>query len=86
MAATVEAIIGAVYLDSSMNSVPQVMQNLGLIPRLVRKIERKTGVEVSASESAKSTAGSTSVNEDHEEPETASTDSEEPLGLVMKPS
>ncbi len=86
MAGTVEAIIGAVYLDSSMNSVPQVMQNLGLIPRLVRKIERKTGVEVPASESAKSTAGSTSVDENHAEPETASTDSEEQLGMVMKPS
>ncbi|KAI4162986.1 MAG: hypothetical protein LQ342_003497 [Letrouitia transgressa] len=32
MAATVEAIIGAVYLDSSMTQVKSVMQTLGLVP------------------------------------------------------
>lgn len=41
MAGTVEAVLGAVYLDSGMKSVGSVMQNLGLMPRLIRKtIER----------------------------------------------
>ena len=41
MASTVEAIFGAIYLDSGMGSVSTVMQNLGLMPRLIRKIQRK---------------------------------------------
>ena len=32
MAATVEAILGAVYLDGGINNVSQVMQTLGLVP------------------------------------------------------
>ncbi|KAL9103134.1 MAG: hypothetical protein Q9163_001778 [Psora crenata] len=40
MAGTVEAIFGAVYLDSGMSSVTHVMRTLGLMPRLVRKIVR----------------------------------------------
>ena len=32
MTATVEAIIGAVYLDSNMTAVKQVMGTLGLVP------------------------------------------------------
>ena len=32
MAATVEAILGAVYLDGGITSVSQVMQTLGLVP------------------------------------------------------
>ena len=31
MAATVEAILGAVYLDGGINNVSQVMQTLGLV-------------------------------------------------------
>lgn len=37
MATTVEAILGAVYIDSDMKSVTAVMWNLGLIPRLARR-------------------------------------------------
>lgn len=37
LATTVEAIIGAVYLDSGMRSIPLVMENLGLMPRVIRK-------------------------------------------------
>ena len=33
MAATMEAILGAVYLDSNLETVGEVMQTLGLIPR-----------------------------------------------------
>lgn len=32
MAATVEAILGAVFLDSGLQSVAEVMQTLGLVP------------------------------------------------------
>lgn len=31
MAATIEAILGAVYLDSNINKVGEVMQTLGLV-------------------------------------------------------
>ena len=37
MAGTVEAIIGAVYLDGGIKSVSKVMRNLGLMPKLVRR-------------------------------------------------
>ncbi|KAL9635981.1 MAG: hypothetical protein Q9164_003120 [Protoblastenia rupestris] len=43
MAGTVEAVFGAVYLDSGMESVTNVMRVLGLMPRLVRKIVRDRG-------------------------------------------
>lgn len=52
MASTVEAILGAVYLDSDMKSVTKVMVNLGLMPRLVRR----TGSEVPVCESTKEQA------------------------------
>lgn len=32
MSATIEAILGAVYIDSSIDNVSQVMQTLGLVP------------------------------------------------------
>ena len=82
MAATVEAIIGAVYLDNGMNSVTEVMQNLGLMPRLVRR----TGMKVPISESVTSPAVSTSVVEDHGEPEMAPRDLDERLVRAMKSS
>lgn len=58
MAATVEAILGAVYLDSDMKSVTKVMSNLGLMPRLVRR----TGPKVPVRESATSPVTSTSTS------------------------
>ena len=70
MAATVEAIIGAVYLDSDMKSVVHVMQNLGLIPRLIRR----TGQKVPVSKSSKSPSATTSNS--HEESEIMSEDVE----------
>lgn len=82
MAGTVEAIIGAVYLDSGMESVPEVMQNLGLMPRLVRR----TGTKVPVSESAKTSAVSTSIFEDRGEQEMAPSVSAEMLVKVMKSS
>lgn len=82
MAGTVEAIIGAVYLDSGMESVPEVMQNLGLMPRLVRR----TGTKVPVSESAKMPAVSTSIFEDRGEQEMAPSVSAEMLVKVMKSS
>lgn len=63
MAATVEAILGAVYLDSNMRAVTRVMWNLGLMPRLVRE----TGPKVSAWESADLPATSRSVVRGHED-------------------
>ena len=62
MAATVEAILGAVYLDGDMKSVTKVMWNLGLMPKLVRR----TVPKVSAKESAKLPATSSSVVRGHE--------------------
>lgn len=82
MAGTVEAIIGAVYLDSDMKSVTGVMQNLGLMPRLVRR----TGVKVPVSESAKPPVVSTSIVEDQGEPEMAPRDSDERFVEMMKSS
>lgn len=82
MAGTVEAIIGAVYLDGDMKCVTQVMQNLGLMPRLVRR----TGPKVPASESAKSLPVSTSTGGNNKEPELASRDPVEGLVTVMKSS
>ena len=41
MAGTVEAIIGAVYLDGGMQAVSGVMHNLGLMPSLIRKFVYK---------------------------------------------
>ena len=54
MASTVEAIIGAVYLDSGIKSVATVMQNLGLTPKLVRR----TGMKGPLPENSKSPATS----------------------------
>ena len=51
VATTVEAILGAVYLDSNMSSVAQVMQSLGLIPRFLRKIAEKVPVSENATSS-----------------------------------
>ena len=82
MAGTVEAIIGAVYLDSNMKRVTEVMQNLGLMPRLVRR----TGPKVRVSESAKLLAVSTSTVGNHEEPKLAPKDPVEGLVTVMKSS
>ena len=58
MASTVEAVIGAVYLDSGMESVARVMQNLGMMTKLVRR----TGTKVPVSEEAKSPLVSTSTS------------------------
>ena len=80
VAATVEAIIGAVYLDSDMESVTGVMQNLGLMARLVRR----TGMKVPVSEEAKSPLASTSTADNHEEPEMVSEDLEEKLATVLR--
>ena len=80
MAATVEAIIGAVYLDGDMNSATEVMQNLGLTARLVRR----TGPKVSVPETAESPLASTSTLDNHEEPEKVSEDLEEKLETVLK--
>ncbi len=82
MAGTVEAIIGAVYLDNGMKSVTEVMQNLGLMPRLVRR----TGMKVPISESMTSPAVSTSIVEDHGEPEMAPGDLDERLVRAMRSS
>ena len=80
MAATVEAIIGAVYLDSDMKSVTEVMQNLGMMARLVRR----TGMKVPVPENAKSPLASTSTVDDHEEPAIAPEYLEERLETVLK--
>ena len=82
MAGTVEAIIGAVYLDGDMKSVTQVMQSLGLMPRLVRR----TGMKVPVSESEKSPAMSESVTGDLGESETAPRGSDDIMVKVMKSS
>ena len=83
MASTVEAIIGAVYLDNGMKSVDKVMRNMGLMPRLVRR----TVVRASASENVDSSEQSTAVVEDQREPEMmAPRDSEEGVWNVMKSS
>ena len=67
LATTVEAIIGAVYLDSGMRSVPLVMQNLGLMPRVIRRtdsdsrrFDKATGT---ASEEGLTTANSTATSD-----------------------
>ena len=80
VAATVEAIIGAVYLDSDMKSVTAVIQNLGLMARLVRR----TGMKVPVSEQAKSPLVSTSTVDSHEEAAIASDYLEERLAKVLK--
>lgn len=82
MAGTVEAIIGAVYLDGDMKSVTHVMQTLGLMPRLVRR----TGIKVPVSESVKSPAMSTSSVEDLGDSETAPSGLDEIFVKVMKSS
>ena len=80
MAATVEAIIGAVYLDGNMESVTKVMQNLGLMPRLVRRtlVNRSPKPEANAPtlESADSPALFESTAHEHENSEPAPRDSE----------
>lgn len=80
MASTIEAILGAVYLDSGMKSVTEVMQKLRLVPRLVRRTQPKEPI----TESVKSPAVSTPVVGDPAETETAPTDSDELLVDVMK--
>ena len=80
MAATVEAILGAVYLDSDMKSVTEVMRNLGLMARLVRR----TGTKVPVPEDAKSPLESTSTVDNHEEPEITPGDLEERLATVIR--
>ena len=80
VAATVEAIIGAVYLDSDLESATGVMQNLGLTTRLVRR----TGMKVPVSEEGKSPSLATSTVDNHEEPETVSGDLEEKLVTVLR--
>lgn len=82
MAGTIEAIIGAVYLDGDMKSVTQVMQNLGLMPRLVRR----TGMKVPVSESVESPAMSTSSSADLGDSETAPRGLDDMLVKVMKSS
>ena len=82
MAGTIEAIIGAVYLDGDMTSVAQVMQNLGLMPRLVRR----TGIKVPVSGSVKPPAMSTSSIENLAGSETAPSGLDEILVKVMKSS
>lgn len=81
MAGTIEAIIGAVYIDGDMISVAKVMQNLGLMPRLVRK----TGTKVPVSETVKQ-AVPTPVIEGQREKETPPKDSDETLGSGMQVS
>lgn len=80
MASTIEAIIGAVYLDGDLESATAVMQNLGLVAKLVRR----TGTKVPASEKAISPLVSTSSADNHEDPETGSDDLEEKLSTVLK--
>ena len=41
MAGTVEAIIGAIYLDGGMEPVANVMQKWGIMAPTIRKIGRK---------------------------------------------
>ena len=82
MAGTVEAVIGAVYLDSGMGNVVEVMQNLGLIPRLIRR----TGMKVQVSESVQLSAVPTSIVEDQEGPDIAPEDLDERLVKAMKSS
>lgn len=43
MATTVEAIFGAIYLDSGIKSVTKVMQKLGIMPTLVRRTKASKG-------------------------------------------
>ena len=38
MASTIEAIIGAVYIDGGMKPIPTVMRKLGLMPTAFRRI------------------------------------------------
>lgn len=82
VASTVEAIIGAVYLDSNMKGVSDVMQNLGLMPRLVRR----TGMKVPISESAKSPAASAPAVQNRGEPEVAPRYWDETLAGTIKSS
>ena len=67
MATTVEAIIGAVYLDSGTRSVPLVMQNLGLMPKTVRRTafdSRRFDKATETSDVMESTQGSEKLLED----------------------
>ena len=80
MASTVEAIIGAVYLDGDLESATGVMQNLGLVAKLVRRTETK----VPSSEKAISPLVSTSGVDNHEDPDTVSDDVEEKLATVLR--
>lgn len=41
MAGTVEAILGAIYLDGGMEPVAEVMQKWGIMAPTIRKIGRK---------------------------------------------
>ena len=80
MADTIEAIIGAVYLDSDMKSVTEVMQTLGLMPRLVRRTSKKAPI----SKSVRPPVVSTSIVDDQRQPAMAPGDSDERFLGVIK--
>ncbi|KAL2058320.1 hypothetical protein ABVK25_001046 [Lepraria finkii] len=67
MATTVEAIIGAVYLDSGTRSVPLIMQNLGLMPKMVRRTafdSRRFDKATESSDVMESTQGSEKLSDE----------------------
>ena len=55
MATTVEAILGAVYMDGGMEPVAEVMQTLGIVAPTIRKIGRKRRRRVVGTPSKRST-------------------------------
>ena len=79
MATTVEAVIGAVYLDSDLKSVTEVMRTLGLMPREVRRTRMNAPVSTSP-------AASTSTVDSHEKPKAAPIDFEERLTTLSESS
>ena len=79
MATTVEAVIGAVYLDSDLKSVTEVMRTLGLMPRRVRRTRMNAPVSTSP-------AASTSTVDSHEKPVAAPIDLEERLTTLSESS
>ena len=58
MAGTVEAILGAVYMDGGMEPVAGVMQKLGIMAPTIRRIGRKRRSTVIGRPSERSTAES----------------------------
>lgn len=66
MAGTVEAILGAVYLDSGMKAVSQVMLKLGLMPKLIRKTLPKSVLQTQPSTPATETPAADSSTVGHE--------------------